>query len=237
MWMMMSSLKQALFSHDSCISDLNADDLDLMSCMNAAFVGLSCSDEIQLEMQMATTGKDVVVLPSQCRVRSVKLAAKGTTRMSAGNAMLKSELQMRVPIVNRFAQKCLTKKIACCDTDWIEAQHVQGVGECTIAEGFRKDMAKLTLKCNGRLSSTDEAVAALLSPHTVDMRLVAWSTTPALVGCEPTSENHRSVTPRFVALVLLILKLRLSLPSLPRAMRKITKTTLGFGLPLGWPFR
>ena len=38
-----------------------------------------------------------------------------------------------------------------------------------------------------------------------------------------------SVTPRFVALVLLILKLRLSLTSLPRAMRKIAKTARGFG--------
>ena len=57
------------------------------------------------------------------------------------------------------------------------------------------------------------------------------------MGFEVTLENYPSVTPRFVALVLLILKLRLSLPSLPRAMRKMTKTTLGFDLPLGWTFR
>ena len=66
--------------------------------------------------------------------------------------------------------------------------------------------------------------------------VVAWSTTQASMGFGVTSENHPSVTPRFVALVLLILKLRLSLPSLPRAMRWMTKTTLGFGLALGWPF-
>ena len=48
--------------------------------------------------------------------------------------------------------------------------------------------------------------------------------------------RYPSVTPRFVALVLLILKLRLSLPSLPRAMRQIAKTTLGAGLSLCWAF-
>lgn len=56
------------------------------------------------------------------------------------------------------------------------------------------------------------------------------------MGFGVTSENHPSVTPRFVALVLLILKLRLSLPSLPRAMRQMTKTTLVLGLPSGWAF-
>jgi len=52
-----------------------------------------------------------------------------------------------------------------------------------------------------------------------NLGVVAWSTTQASMGFGVTSENHPSVTPRFVALVLLILKLRLSLPSLPRAMR------------------
>ena len=56
------------------------------------------------------------------------------------------------------------------------------------------------------------------------------------MGFEVTLENHPSVTPRFVALGLLILKLRLSLPSLPRAMRQMTKTTLGFGLSLAGLF-
>jgi len=64
--------------------------------------------------------------------------------------------------------------------------------------------------------------------------LVAWSTTRALVGCEPTSENHPSVTPRFVALVLLISKLRLSALSASHATSTLTKTTLGFGLSTGW---
>ena len=47
-----------------------------------------------------------------------------------------------------------------------------------------------------------------------------------------------SVTPRFVAFVSLILKLRLSLPSLPRAMRNLNKTARGLcSTPSPWAFR
>jgi len=47
-----------------------------------------------------------------------------------------------------------------------------------------------------------------------------------------------SVTPRFVAFVSLILKLRLSLPSLPRAMRNLNKTAWGLcSTPSSWAFR
>ena len=68
--------------------------------------------------------------------------------------------------------------------------------------------------------------------------LVAWSTTQASMGFGVTSENHPSVTPRFVALVLLILKLCLSLPSLPRAMRNLNKTARGlYSTPSSWAFR
>jgi len=47
-----------------------------------------------------------------------------------------------------------------------------------------------------------------------------------------------SVTPHFVAFVSLILKLRLSLPSLPRAMRNLNKTARGLcSTPSPWAFR